>query len=806
LSPEVESLFFEVADLDLEGRRSYLDAHCHDQVVRAEVERLLLFDSGSEKFLRKPVLQLGGELAPDGQAAPPETKRYRIVRLLGRGGMGAVYEVERLDGEVRLRAALKFVPRALRSVRMIERFRQERQILADLNHPNIARLLDAGAAEDGSPYLVMELVEGVPVDQWCAERKLRQREIVELFLPLCAAVQHAHGHLVIHRDLKPGNILVNRAGEAKLLDFGIAKLLDEANRISRTTLRAWTPDYASPEQIEGLPVGVGTDVYGLGCVLHKLLTGSPPKGPVRVQGDLGNILRRALNREPEGRYGSAQELCDELRRYLERRPVRANSGGWSYRVYCFLVRNRWLAAGAAGLALCAGAGSVAAALDARRADRRFEELHRVTSEFLPEFDRQLRNTPGTIRVREFLVSSSLRYLETLERGARGDRRLESEIAAGYRKVGELQFGASAGSLGDVRGAERSFRQSLEILSRAPHGPEFARTVLRLAEVEAATGRVTGSLAHCREAQAIADVRLRTDPEDPAALEAASQASAATAYSLGLLERLDEADTAIRRAVSLDRLAAARRPSADDPAVRLACSLVWLGRLEQARLRREQAEAAQLEALQILRAHPADRPLLVALSRLGALTGDYARRLDYLREAYAIGQRRVGSDGEDSRAQLDLQSVATEYGAALLDAGRLEEAGRLLEFAAGKGVAGPDARSREARLTMAVALGRLADYRLARSDRAAAIAARREAARLERELLVESPEDRSVLVPYMENQAALAQLDAAAAAAICSESPLPLAISESSAQSQLGAAALRLARACDNGKPPVHPDR
>src|SRR5262249_47420262 len=262
LSPEVETLFFAVADLDLEGRRSYLDAHCHDPVVRAEVERLLPFDSGSERFLRKPVLHLGGELDPEAPAALPETKRYRIVRLLGRGGMGAVYEMERLDGEVRLRAALKFVPRALRSVRMIERFRQERQILADLNHPNIARLLDAGAAEDGSPYLVMELVEGVPVDQWCAERKLRQREIVDLFLPLCAAVQHAHGHLVIHRDLKPGNILVNRAGEAKLLDFGIAKLLDEANRVSRTTLRAWTPDYASPEQIEGLPVGVATDVYG----------------------------------------------------------------------------------------------------------------------------------------------------------------------------------------------------------------------------------------------------------------------------------------------------------------------------------------------------------------------------------------------------------------------------------------------------------------------------------------------------------------------------------------------------------------
>src|SRR5690606_25102516 len=224
---------------------------------------------------------------------------YRIVHEIGRGGMGVVYLAERADEEFEKRVALKVVKRGMDTDEVLRRFRHERQILASLEHPNIARLLDGGATSDGRPYLVMEHVEGEPIDAYCDRRRLGIRERLELFRAVCDAVQHAHQRLVVHRDIKPSNILVTAAGEPKLLDFGIAKLLDDsspdATPHTRTGLRLLTPEYASPEQVRGAPVTTASDVYALGIVLYRLLSGRPP---YEVHEPSVAEAERALDREP----------------------------------------------------------------------------------------------------------------------------------------------------------------------------------------------------------------------------------------------------------------------------------------------------------------------------------------------------------------------------------------------------------------------------------------------------------------------------------------------------------------------------
>ena len=305
--------------------------------------------------------------------------------------MGAVYEAERSDGEVRLRVAVKFVSRAIRSDFVVERFKRERQILANLNHPNICRLIDAGTAEDGAPYLVMELIEGQTIDLWSRHRS--PREICALFRHVCDAVQHAHQNLIVHRDLKPGNILVSPTGEPKLLDFGIAKILDTTPVDLQNTLRALTPDYASPEQIEGRAITAATDIYGLGCVLYHLLTGKPPRrkpgqdmpppassfNPT-LPADIDAILARAMQPEPTARFATAREFGEELGRWLADEPVKAVDGGWAYIARLFIQRNGWIAASMAAVTLLLTIGVGYAWWRAARAHQQAQTLSQIVDE------------------------------------------------------------------------------------------------------------------------------------------------------------------------------------------------------------------------------------------------------------------------------------------------------------------------------------------------------------------------------------------------------------------------------------------
>ena len=267
-------------DLPAHERPGYLDRQCGgDPDLRAEVESLLRsHEQAGVEFLNSPAIDLRSLVGGPGAASCIGRRIgvYKILEEIGQGGMGEVYRASRVDGQYEKQVAIKLVRVGLDSPFLVERFLHERQILASLDHPNIARLYDGGTTEDEIPYLVMELVEGTPIDQYCEQRALNTHERLELFVRVCAAVQYAHQRLVIHRDIKPSNILVTAEGEPKLLDFGIAKVLDPSIATENTMLHPLTPEYASPEQIRGEPITTATDVYSLGVVLYKLLTGRTP--------------------------------------------------------------------------------------------------------------------------------------------------------------------------------------------------------------------------------------------------------------------------------------------------------------------------------------------------------------------------------------------------------------------------------------------------------------------------------------------------------------------------------------------------
>ena len=819
MSPELERLFHATVDLEPDARRRYLDQHCTDSQLRQQVERLLTFDQGAEQFLGAPVAALAGRVEHD---TPPTAAQrigpYRIVRQIGRGGMGAVYEGERLDGELRLRVAIKFVPVSLRTAAVVDRFRQERQILANLNHPNVARLLDAGTTEDQSPYLVMELIEGVPIDEWCRDRKLGEREIVELFLPVCSAVSHAHRSLVVHRDLKPANILVDRAGAPKLLDFGIAKLIDEAHRNLQTTLRALTPDYASPEQIAGRPVTTASDTFGLGCVLFRLLTGKTPRRDLKVAdapmprassvrpsiaSDLDNILQRALQIEPEKRYGTVDALAADLRRFLGHLPVTATPARWTYLAGCFVRRNRLLAITLAALLLSVAAGATVSLWQARRAERRFTELRALSNQFLFQFDERIRDLPGSTQARQFLVSTALTYLERLAGDGSRDPALRRELAAAYRKVSEVQSSSTASSLGDTSGALASIRRARELIEQLPAAErpreEYTRVLIQSADLQEAAGDLRNALDSARRAQKMADEWLRAEPSNAVALELASSSSLLAGRALRRLDSPEEARTAVERALSLDQLAVSRGQG-EAASLRLAATLGWRARMQA---NPASALADQRAAVEILRrlkqsrsvSASADRGLMVGLSRLAAFEqreGSAASRQDALRllaEAHEIAARRVEFDRQDSRALMDLQSLDTRYGSALYEAGDLTAAERYLAAATRRDLLD---RDREAKLGVAIALGWLAELRLARHDQNAAVTAREQARQIFETLLSATPNDVNVLFPFADNQGALVHLTGNRGA-LCAEG---LGRIEHAPRSgELAAAADRLRQAC-----------
>lgn len=500
----MEELFHAALDQGPE----YLDSACTgDPALQAEVEALL--DS---------YRSWSASLPPEALPVLPRFGAYQCDGILGSGGMGTVYRAHRDDGQFRHEVAIKVLRGSLRSEWYRERFLSERQILARLNHPNIARLLDGGMTGEGEPYLVMELIEGEPLDAYCDSRRLPFDDRLALFGQVLDAVDYAHRNLVVHRDLKPSNILVTKEGRPKLVDFGTSKLV-EADALT-TSLHAVTPAYASPEQLRGEPAGVTSDVFSAGVILYELMTGAAPYGDSQsitgalrrasgevtaaapaaeltaeaaelrgvsldrarkaVLGDLAAILLKALDPEAARRYGTAQALADDLTRYREGRPVGAKPAGRLYRTAKFIRRNR--VAVAIGMVFTVGLAAATAvslyqANVARREARRAEEINTFMNDMLgaadPTWDRSFRNKGAAITLLDVVDQMRDRIGSYFS----GDPEIEIRLR---RTIGRM-YGVLA-KHGDARIQLQLALQKQLLISR-PNDPSLGILYADLAGVE-----------------------------------------------------------------------------------------------------------------------------------------------------------------------------------------------------------------------------------------------------------------------------------------------------------------------------------
>jgi len=526
----ISEIFDKALCLPGQEREAYLTEVCaEDSEFRGEVDSLLAsHDQAGSRFLsapdavieeargmrNRPAVRVGRRIGP-----------YLVERAIGQGGMGEVFAGRRADGQYEKNVAIKLVRSGYDTSFILERFRNERQILASLDHPNIAGLLDGGTTEDTTPYLVMELVEGLPIDRYCDSHKLSVTERLALFRQVCAAVEYAHQRLVIHRDIKPSNILVTKEGVPKLLDFGIAKILDPSGSTEATSLRPMTPEYASPEQVRGEPVLTSTDLYSLGVVLYQLLTGRSPyrvdtrtpaklaeaitheeperpstsiqrketigangdsreltpeavsgtreASPLglqkRLQGDLDFILLKALRKEPDKRYSSVEQFNEDIRRHLEGLPITARKGNWNYRAGKFIRRHRvsvtatalLLAALLTGVVLVVREARIAEA-NRRRAEARFNDVRKLANSFMFEFHDAIQDLPGSTPARELVIKRALEYIDGLAQDSSGDPSLQRELAVAYEKLGDVQGNPDYANLGDTSGAFVSYRKALAI--------------------------------------------------------------------------------------------------------------------------------------------------------------------------------------------------------------------------------------------------------------------------------------------------------------------------------------------------------
>ena len=565
-----ERLFHEASELPVAARAEFLAGACADDPdLASRLDRLLKAAGEVEQRAAWRDPAVVNEARPMIlQADSVGLGRYRLLEPIGAGGMGVVYRAVRADDVFSKQVAIKIVHAASGRSEIRRRFLQERQILANLDHPNIARLLDGGETGEGSPFLVMEYVEGIPLDRYVAENNIGVGKTLALFREICAAVSCAHRNLVVHRDLKPANILVTAGGQPKLLDFGIARLLDGSGSQTRTGAGAMTPEYASPEQILGGPITTVTDVYALGVLLYEMLSGAHPYGaplssldlahaivageiqPMRCGGrladeDLENIVRKAMRREPERRYASVEQLSEDVRRHLDGYPVSARPDSRLYRLRKFAARNRLALAAAALVIAAAGAGTMAtirqagiANRQAAIATRRFKDVRKLANAYLFEFHDAIQNLPGSTPARQLVVKRALEYLDSLFAERVGEPGLARELAGAYARIGEIQGRPVQASLGDRPGGMLSYGKAIALLepvvSRGAIGkadPDVVRELIMDYANFGTIATVSGSIAEAaraeRKAVALGEKLMAAHSSDPQVMEA-------LAYSLIVL--------------------------------------------------------------------------------------------------------------------------------------------------------------------------------------------------------------------------------------------------------------------------------
>ncbi len=707
----LKGLFTEAQSLAPAERSGFLDRSCgDDRELRSDLESLLAAEQNAGPFLETPAAEV---LLGDLQASAPSPigrrfGAYRVLSEIGRGGMGVVYRAVRDDDAFHKEVALKLLHTDLESEFFAERFRRERRILASLEHPNIAGLLDAGADETGRLFCVMELVLGSPIDVHCRERGLGIAARIELVRTACNAVALAHSRLVVHCDLKPANHLVTADGALKLLDFGIAKLLapdpTEPSPVAAATGWWMTPEYASPEQVRGDPVTTATDVYALGVMLYELLTGrrpydlgtrsademlraiceqevtrpsqavlrplpadpseraamASPAGPPdanprrlrrSLEGDLDTIVMRAMAKDPARRYTSVVQLSDDLRRHLAGLPIRARPDRLAYRARKFLGRHR--AASVATLlafvSLCGGlVATVRQASVARTeravAERRFDEVRRLAGTFVFEIEEQVAALPGSTPVRKRIVEVGLEYLVRLEREAGDDAALQVELAEAFERIAAVQGGVGVANLGDTEGAISSQRRAV----------------------------------------ALREAMVRSDPAGLEARLSLARSHGALGDLLGALGDREGQAREVDAALTHRRAAAAAAP--DDPRVRRAvASSLW----DAAQLRTDEGDFEGAlggfeECLAIYRSlgeAPAAtdgdrRNLALACKKVGAIrsvVGDLEGALEILAAALAIDEARLLASPGHPEMMLDVSFDHGDLGYVLLELGQPRQA-------------------------------------------------------------------------------------------------------------------------------------
>ncbi|HEX4007468.1 MAG TPA: protein kinase [Acidobacteriaceae bacterium] len=715
----IETVFHQVIAAPEDDRVRLMATLCAgDAELTEEVRSLLEASAEEERLCASQARKPRDDDAYPG-AANERVGPYAIDRLIGRGGMGAVYLAHRADGNFDQQVAIKLIDRPAATEMFRERFRLERQILAGLNHPLIARLLDGGVTSRGDLYLVMEYVDGRPIHRYCNEKGLKLRPRLMLFKQLCEAVQFAHQQLVVHRDLKPDNVLVTEDGTPHLLDFGTAKLLSPSTEMpgsefTRQGFQSFTPQYASPEQVLGNPITTASDTYSLGVLLYLLTTRAlpytledftpaemvrviceqPPRRPSLVEGagesvspDLEAVLLKSLRKEPEGRYQTAVEFGADIQNLLDGRAVAARRGTLLYRAAKFVWRHRVAVSGAAllGLILATGVAAVlwqarVANAERRRAEARSADLRQLSNSLLSELDEAIKQLPGSTGAQHLLITRVLDHLDRMASDSKGDRTAQLDLIDAYTRLGNIEGNGYEQNLGDRSAAlasiDKAIRLAQSLADSEPRDPQVLRA---LATAQGARGDILSETSDIQDSVASLQAEVRTYDRlialpqvTPALYFEASTANSGLGDVVGQdtgLADVSAALAAYRKCLAFDARALALDPGFVAARRGMATMQMKVGNAE---LDIDPAQALQdfQLALQRFDALPAAEQNVLSTQRLRAITvrkvatayselGDYAHAVPLFEQAVAIHQRLADADPKDIRNLGDLTRALSD---------------------------------------------------------------------------------------------------------------------------------------------------
>lgn len=741
---DVERIFSEGLQVPATDRPQWLESQCGARTdLRREVDSLFASHDSAGSFL-DPGPPAADDVGHPGDLTGVRIGAFRLTRPIGRGGMSVVYQAERIEGDFTQGVAVKIIDAPLHSPDVQRRFRAERQILASFAHPHIVTLLDAGVTSDDRAYLVMEFVEGKPITAYVRDHRLPLHARIALLRDACAAVQYAHQHGVVHRDLKPANILVTEDGVLKVLDFGVAKLLDDSTIATGDVtlvagIRPLTPNYASPEQLRGLQVTTASDIYALGVLLFELVSGARPyetagkpldevlkiaiDGDVRrpsasigkdsplpyaskdLRGDLDAIVLKAMARDSAERYASAQELSEDLGRFLQGQPVIARPPSVRY-VLMKAARRHRAGFAAAAVSLVAIVAALAVSLwqtrvavtERDRARQRFDDARQLANALIFKIHDGVAPLPGSTPVRQLIVAEALTYLERLSHDPAGDDALRLDLARAYHRIGDVQGMPSAANLGDRAGARQSYERGLEVL-RPVGDPALAHDAgVELVRLDLALASVLGSRdsntrPRIDEAMQSADRLVHLSPAD----DAARRLLASTHFQLALTLTGPDALAEWKKTGEIFEALLAKQPDDADRQRNVALVQKYIANQYEAASDNASALPYYLRALaldeQRATADPANRLARFDVAVDLSSTGHAKRSLGRLDEAAADLERSVtiraelaASDPKDVLARGKLAAAHQRLGLVYRDMGRLPEA--LSHSRAAVGIAEP----------------------------------------------------------------------------------------------------------------------